>query len=762
MSTPMFQEALIEAKKLRDVAAIEAKNAVLEAVSPLIKQMIDQEISGIIVEQDEMTPPAAAAPPSPDAPPPAPPTPSPDAGSTGPIDAAAGGGTDMAATSTMPTMKPAVAAAAPPIVSPGTPVTGKIDISPTGEQQIVISVDSLFQKETSPAETGATAVPTELPSTPAPEVTPPAGPETAGGAPPASPAELETPPAPETASPQLAEIYRAVQKLLREQATPPAAAPAAPPVDPNAAAAGAVPPAAPAVPPAAPPADPNAAAAAGAVPPAAPPADPNTLNAIAGAPPAAPPAVPGAAAAVPPAAPAPQADPMAAPPVEPAPVAAAPVAAAQPAAPAAPVQMEYKAFKDQLELVESNVQTLRKGNVNSFLKEAHEKQLFGLYQSLINLKNKNAISSRLFSFNEDRLGLLYENLNVITSYKRNPLEKGKNMKNSSLKELVRTLFEGAEGFEDPAGKVSLPAQSEGGDSKHAHKVSGNPKGVKAEAEDAPFPTKEKEEWPGKPSPESLLEQLEEEIAEMMGDMGDDGDEGYQENMDEDVADETMLELDNDEIVMEARKAKARLKALREQAEDNLSLTIDLGGVSSSDVDNVNVSLDGEELDVDMGSEEDMGGEEDMGEEDMEMSSDEDMEMPEEEGEEEESLQEARKLVRKAKNSVNENKVLREQLSETQLLTARSLYVNKLFVRDDLSGAQKRKIVEYLDSARTLAEAKEIYNRVVRVLNTAKKNGMMNESVTSDRKVLSESAGYVEPSFDTTRWQVLAGVKRTAK
>jgi len=176
MSTPMFQEALIEAKKLRDVAAIEAKNAVLEAVSPLIKQMIDQEISGIIVEQDEMTPPAAAAPPSPDAPPPAPPTPSPDAGSTGPIDAAAGGGTDMAATSTMPTMKPAVAAAAPPIVSPGTPVTGKIDISPTGEQQIVISVDSLFQKETSPAETGATAVPTELPSTPAPEVTPPAGP----------------------------------------------------------------------------------------------------------------------------------------------------------------------------------------------------------------------------------------------------------------------------------------------------------------------------------------------------------------------------------------------------------------------------------------------------------------------------------------------------------------------------------------------------------------------------------------------------------
>ena len=53
MSTPLYQEALIEAKKLRDAAAVEAKNAVLEAVSPLIKQMIDKEISGIILEQEE-------------------------------------------------------------------------------------------------------------------------------------------------------------------------------------------------------------------------------------------------------------------------------------------------------------------------------------------------------------------------------------------------------------------------------------------------------------------------------------------------------------------------------------------------------------------------------------------------------------------------------------------------------------------------------------------------------------------------------------
>ncbi len=49
-TTPLFQEALIEARKLREAATAEAKAAVLEAVAPVIKQMIDKEISGIIQE----------------------------------------------------------------------------------------------------------------------------------------------------------------------------------------------------------------------------------------------------------------------------------------------------------------------------------------------------------------------------------------------------------------------------------------------------------------------------------------------------------------------------------------------------------------------------------------------------------------------------------------------------------------------------------------------------------------------------------------
>lgn len=712
MSTPLFQEALIEAKKLREAAAAEAKNAVLEAVSPMIKQMIDREISGVILEQEE---------PVADVPPPAPAAPSPDAGAVGPVEPAPEAAAE--ATPPMPGMAPAVAKAAPPIVAPeGTSVPGKFETDPTtGQPQIVLNINDLFTKTAPEAAVGTEALPAE---TPAPES---AMPEAPAG----PPAELPpTTPEEEGAPQALAEIYRAVNRLLaeqkkkslKEQAAPTAApAPAAPAADP-AAAATATPPAAPADP-------------AAVVPPAAPGATPPITPA------------PTAAAPVPPA------DPNA-----PAAPAVAPAAGTPAPAPAAPAPvMEYKNFKNKLVNLEETVgQLAKRGSIrSSFIKETHEKEVLSLYKQLVGLRSNNAISSRVFGHNEERLDLLNENLNLIYSYTKNPLTKENNaMKTkNSLRDFARSLFEGAEGFEKEVGHVDPAGESEGGSAEHAHHVSGNPKGVKAEAEKAKFATKEKSEWPGKPAPTSLLEQLEEEIAEMMGELHGE-EEGMQMEQDGDSdegMEEAVLEMDEEEVMAEARKARARLKALREQAEeeggdDHLSLTIDLDGVSGKEVENVNVSIDGEELDVDMGGEE-------AGEEEMEMSGE---EAPEGE---EEVMMEARKAVRSALKPVNENVVLRKQLDETQLLTARSLYLNKLFVRDDLSGAQKRKIVEYLDSARTIAEAKEIYNRVTRVLNTAKSKGVVAESATRPAQMLSEA---VEPSFDTTRWQILAGVKKTAK
>ena len=717
MSTPLFQEALIEAKKLREAATIEAKNAVMESISPVIKQMIDREIN-VILEQEEPA----------DMPPPAPPAPSPDAGAAAPIEPAGGPEADMAA----PMPPAAVAAAAPPIASPNAQVLGTITTGPDGGQRITIPIDQLFQPEVKPAAAGTemAPVPAEAaePTTPQPVQAPAPG-----------PAEMSAPT--EEMPKSLAEIYSAVSKLIAEQAAP------APAVDPNA-------------PPAPPPAvDPNAPAAAPApvaavdpnAPPAPPPApvpvvDPNASPAPMAMPPAAPAPVPATQPA----------------PIAPAPNAAAPVV--DPNAPPAPIQ-EYKNYKQKFEKLEEAVTGLRKTNKTNknFIKESCEKEIYSLYTTLINLKENNAISPRLFSFNEERLELLHENLNLIYSYTKIPLLKGNNMqtkRKDSLKEFAKSLFEGAEGFEKSVGHVDPEGDAEGGDAEHAHKLSGNPHHVKAEAEKAKFPTKQKNEWPGKPSAESLLEQLEEEIAEFMS-------EGEDEEMEEEV----VLELDEKEVVAEAARSRKRLRALREQAEaedDSLTLDIDLDGAGAEDI-NVNVNVNGEPV----------VGDEDEGMEDMEdMENMEDMEGAEEEGEEEEeeeaALQEVRKLVRKelrlleakeeeeegeedVKESVNENKALRGQLQETQLLTARSLYLNKIFVRDDLSGTQKRKIVEYLDSARTISEAKEVYNRIVKVLNTAKKSGMMNESVDGRRNL---NEGRNEPGFDTTRWQILAGVKKS--
>jgi len=132
----------------------------------------------------------------------------------------------------------------------------------------------------------------------------------------------------------------------------------------------------------------------------------------------------------------------------------------------------------------------------------------------------------------------------------------------------------------------------------------------------------------------------------------------------------------------------------------------------------------------------------------------------------------------------ENIGLKRQLQETQLLTARSLYVNKLFARENLSSGQKRKIVEYLDGARTIQEAKETYGRIKKVLDEAasrlnegktlpsRKSGTSSGVTTSGgAQSLNESSNgsqgwwYSTPAqwqFDADRWKTLAGItkKRT--
>jgi hypothetical protein len=56
-TTPIYKQALIEAKKLRELAKREAEKAILSKVSAQIAKMLDEEISGVpmLLEQEDMT-----------------------------------------------------------------------------------------------------------------------------------------------------------------------------------------------------------------------------------------------------------------------------------------------------------------------------------------------------------------------------------------------------------------------------------------------------------------------------------------------------------------------------------------------------------------------------------------------------------------------------------------------------------------------------------------------------------------------------------
>ena len=45
MSTNIYEQAVAEAKKLREVAEQNAKNAIIEAITPRVRELIDRELS---------------------------------------------------------------------------------------------------------------------------------------------------------------------------------------------------------------------------------------------------------------------------------------------------------------------------------------------------------------------------------------------------------------------------------------------------------------------------------------------------------------------------------------------------------------------------------------------------------------------------------------------------------------------------------------------------------------------------------------------
>ena len=108
--------------------------------------------------------------------------------------------------------------------------------------------------------------------------------------------------------------------------------------------------------------------------------------------------------------------------------------------------------------------------------------------------------------------------------------------------------------------------------------------------------------------------------------------------------------------------------------------------------------------------------------------------------------------------------MKNQLSEMNLFNAKLLYANKLMQNRELSASQQRHIVESLDQAKTLREAKLLFEGLSKsLLKSSGRSGSLNESATrriaggSSRSTSSAQA--LNNRVETDRWALLAGIKK---
>jgi hypothetical protein len=107
--------------------------------------------------------------------------------------------------------------------------------------------------------------------------------------------------------------------------------------------------------------------------------------------------------------------------------------------------------------------------------------------------------------------------------------------------------------------------------------------------------------------------------------------------------------------------------------------------------------------------------------------------------------------------------LKNQLTEMNLFNAKLLYVNKLMQNRNLTTKHQRAIVEALDNAKTLREAKLLYKSLTASLNKRGGGRSLTEGRnartlgSSSRSIRSASA--TKNGNEVDRWAVLAGINK---
>jgi hypothetical protein len=123
---------------------------------------------------------------------------------------------------------------------------------------------------------------------------------------------------------------------------------------------------------------------------------------------------------------------------------------------------------------------------------------------------------------------------------------------------------------------------------------------------------------------------------------------------------------------------------------------------------------------------------------------------------------ARRAMREAAEYKKAATELKQQLVEMNLFNAKLLYANKLLQNQNLTVKQQRAIVEALDNAKTLREAKLLYKSLSDSLARRGQGGKLSESVrrtlgSSSRSTRSAQPAKTKSGVETDRWAVLAGI-----
>jgi len=123
----------------------------------------------------------------------------------------------------------------------------------------------------------------------------------------------------------------------------------------------------------------------------------------------------------------------------------------------------------------------------------------------------------------------------------------------------------------------------------------------------------------------------------------------------------------------------------------------------------------------------------------------------------------RKPVNEAAQSQRQVARLQTQLNEMNIFNAKLLYANKLMQNKNLSTKQQRAIVEAMDSAKTVREAKLLYSSLTASMKKGKKTTLA-ESATKGQLLgassrSTRSAAPANNGAEVDRWATLAGLKK---